>query len=136
MRRAVLLVFVALGLWTIMPRTTARPAAEPTIEATVAPWWPADFSPFAEDRSIAWRWMESSEYDCTADSCWGMLVIPRDGCRSSLYVELSIQDGSGAAVGYTNDTAGSVSPGQRAKMVFDSYEPGAAKARLAEISCR
>lgn len=134
--RMAVLMLVAVGLWAVFVNRPMRPTAvEPTDPATVAPWWPSDFSPYAEDPSIAWRWMTDGEYDCTADTCWGMFVIPRDGCRSSLYVELAIEDRSGAAVGYTNDTAGAVSPGQRAKMTFGSYELGAHKARLAEVAC-
>jgi hypothetical protein len=64
-----------------------------------------------------------------------MYVIPKDGCPSSLYVELSILDSAGNAIGFTNDTAGAVIAGQQAKMVFDSLESGAVKARLTDVSC-
>jgi hypothetical protein len=81
--------------------------------------------------------MKASEVTCTysSGSCWGMEAIARDGCPASLYVEISILDASGAAIGYSNDVAGSVSPGQHAKLTFDTMEDGASKARLAEVSC-
>jgi len=115
-------------------RATIVPAAP---RATVVPaWWPSDLLGHEGDLT-AWRWLKKSEFDCTYSdvSCWGMKVITRDGCPSSLYVELSILDSSGTAIGYTNDTVGSVAARQEAKLVFDTFEEDAEKARLAEISC-
>lgn len=105
--------------------------------APAAPWWPSDYNAYPSDPSVAWRWMEPNEFNCTYSdgSCWGMEVIARDGCSSSLYVELTILDSSGAAIDYTNDVAGSVTPGQHAKLEFDTFDEDADKARLAEISC-
>jgi hypothetical protein len=64
-----------------------------------------------------------------------MSIIAREGCPSSLYAEITILDSSGTNIGYTNDTTSGLGAGQKAKMVFETFEPGAKNARLAEISC-
>lgn len=85
---------------------------------------------------VGWRWLQRNEYDCSyGDACWGMEVVPKDGCANSLYVELTLLDGSGANVGLDNDSSNAVNPGQRAILVFESFEDRAASARVAEISC-
>lgn len=111
----------------------------PTVASTpVAAWWPSDFTPAPSDRTVAYRWLKAGEFTCryqTGSACWGMYVIARDGCPGSLYVELSLTDGSGTVVGMANDTAGAVQRGQKAKLVFDTFEEAAMKARLADVSC-
>ena len=97
-------------------------------------WWPSDFS-VTTDPTVAYQWAQG-KVTCSLDSCWGMTVIPRDGCPAGLYVEVSITDSAGAAVGYSNDTAGSVQPGQRAQLVFENTEPTGKTARLTDVSCR
>lgn len=97
-------------------------------------WVQSGFTPYA-DGTVAYRWLDGFK-DCeVADSCWGMEVIARDGCPSSLYVELSIINDAGTAVGYTNDVAGAVERGQMAQLVFDNFEKDASKARLTKIFC-
>lgn len=111
-----------------VPSRTAAPAADR--------WVPAGFKTVPDDDSIAYRWLDENEFSCDiADRCWGMEVIPHDGCASSLYVELSIEDSAGTAVGLTNDTVGAVKADQKARLVFDNYETGGRKARITDVSC-
>lgn len=103
-------------------------------KASHLPWYPKGFTEYKGD--IAWRWLERGEFNCSyGDHCWGMLVVAKNGCPSSLYAEITILDGSGSNVGYTNDTTSGLSPGQQAKLIFEDFTPGADSARLGEISC-
>ena len=103
-------------------------------KATHLPWYPKGFTEYKGE--IAWRWLEHGEFRCSyGDHCWGMLVVAKNGCPSSLYAEITILDGSGSNVGYTNDTTSGLSPGQQAKLIFEDFTPGADSARLGEISC-
>ena len=103
-------------------------------KATHLPWYPKGFTEYKGD--IAWKWLEHGEFRCSyGDHCWGMLVVAKNGCPSSLYAEITILDGSGSNVGYTNDTTSGLSPGQQAKLIFEDFTPGADSARLGEISC-
>jgi len=100
-------------------------------------WYPKGFDTYSEDSNVAWRWLENNEFKCTVgDSCWGMLVIAQNGCPNSLYGEVSILDSSGTQISYTNDSLSVAMPMQKNKLIFDSFEPNANKARLARISCR
>ena len=127
------IVLAALNSHSAPASASARrtPSPEPT------DWWPSDFEPWPGDSSIAWRFEDRGEFNCTYSgaSCWGMDVIARDGCSSSLYVELTILDSSGAAIGYTNDAAGRLISGQHAKLVFNTFEASAEKARISTINC-
>lgn len=112
------------------PSRTAAPVA-PNVHS----WSPPDgFVKTSQDPSVAFRWLDSVVCDL-ADRCWGMELVANDGCPGGLYVELTTLASDGAAVGFTNDTVGSVSPGGKARMIFDNFEPTAHKARLADVSC-
>lgn len=99
-------------------------------------WVPKDFEIWNDDPNIAWRWLEPNEFNCKyGDSCWGMVIISKDGCPSSLYAELSILDEAGTQVGYTNETMSSALPLQKSKLIFETYEESANSARISKISC-
>jgi hypothetical protein len=126
---------VFAGLWVI-GHATPQPAPAPAPQAApAANWIPTGFSA-TTDPTVAYRWLAKDQFSCSLDSCWGMEVVPRDGCPASLYVEVSVSDSSGAAVGYSNDTAGAVQPGQHAKLVFENTEATGKTARLTNVTCR
>lgn len=111
-------------------RTTAK--ATPTPIATK--WYPKGYSEVQD--GIAFAWIPNKKVSCpTYTTCWQAYVIARDGCPSSLYVELSVENKAGDAIGFTNDVAGTVRPGQRAKLTFISTSDEQARAALAEVSC-
>ena len=116
-------------------QTTTEPTSEPTVDE--APWYPADYTEVQD--GIAFKWFTRSQNNasdaCTGDSCWGAYLIARDGCSSSLYAEITISDGQDVQIGYTNDSVGSVAPGTKVRLMFNSYEDSAQTARLAKISC-
>lgn len=135
--RLFLVVVLVVGAGAIAavgnaPRAAApRPTTQPVV--TWSP--PEGFQKTSQDPSVAFRWVDRTTCD-TGDSCWGMEIVAHDGCPDGLYVELSILDSSGAAIGFTNDTVGAIQRGGRARLTFDTYEDAADKARLTEVSCR
>jgi hypothetical protein len=69
------------------------------------------------------------------EGCWGLLVSSREGCPTSLYVELSLETTSGVVVGFTNATVGSLGAGKTATLLLETYEPRAVHANLTKIDC-
>lgn len=132
---------VAIALWLVAACSGTGGAAQAPSIPLATPggaWYPSDFMPMTQDTSVAFRWMTKSElqgacseYDA---ACWGLYVVPRDGC-GYLYVELSVLDGTGTAIGYTNAVGSGVQPGQRARLIFDSFDKAASKARISKVSC-
>jgi hypothetical protein len=108
----------------------------PVIEEDLTGWIPTEFNSYSEDPNIGWRWLKDNEFKCTyGESCWGMMVISKDGCDRSLYAEVSILDKNEVQIGYTNDTASQALPMQKTKLVFNTFEDEAETARLTKISC-
>jgi hypothetical protein len=104
------------------------------VKANNLPWYPDGFSEY--EKGIAFRWLNSSEYNCSyGDHCWGMLIVAKNGCPSSLYAEITILDSNKANIGFTNDTTSRLSPNQQARLVFEDFTPGAKSAQLSKISC-
>lgn len=104
------------------------------VKAENLPWYPKGYSAYSGD--IAWRWLEGKEYRCSyGDNCWGISIIAKNGCPTSVYAKITILNGNGANIGYTNDLTSGLSSGQEARLVFEDFTPGAASARLSEISC-
>lgn len=123
-------IAINLGRGGLTRSTTGAPAAAP------AAWTPPSGFTLTTDPTVAYRWLKAGEFHCVvADSCWGMNVVSRDGCPHSLYVELSVLNNAGTVVGYTNDVAGVLGPGQQAQLVFESVDDGAAKASVTKVSC-
>lgn len=101
------------------------------------PWYPEGYSLWGADENVAWRWLKSSEYRCSysSGSCWGVSVITELGCPSSLYAELSISDRAGNAIDYTNAVLRGLQPGQKGKLIFDTFNDSAKTGRLIKINC-
>ena len=129
---AVLLILIIAGAWWFFNQDSSG-GGSPIVPDPPAWTVPAGFTRF--DAGTGYRWIEPVSGDCIADKCWAMEVVTRAGCPNSLYVELSLVDSSGTAVGYTNDVAGVVAAGQKARLTFDSFEPSAHEARLTELTC-
>lgn len=95
------------------------------------PWYPKGYSPFGE---TAWKWTnESCGY--SSGYCWTIRVIAQTGCPNGLYAEVNLLQGN-TVVGYTNDSLGSLPPGQTAKLEFVSFGgSGTKSATLTKINC-
>lgn len=117
--------------------TTTKKPVETSTTTTTTPWNPAGYVVVAPAEGIAMRWLEDSEFKCgyEGDWCWGMEVISRWGCPSSLYVEINMQNKNGVNIGWTNDTAQGLGAGDKAQLIFGTYDSQAETARLAEVSC-
>jgi hypothetical protein len=111
----------------------------PTSVSSPAPidtsWIPTEFDSYSDDPNVGWRWLRTNEFSCTGDSCWGMMIIAKDGCDRSLYAEISILDKNEVQIGYTNDSVSQALPMQKSKLIFNTYEDEANTARLSKISC-
>jgi hypothetical protein len=99
-------------------------------------WIPSDFNSYAGDDNIAWRWA-TKEFDCDyGDACWSVLVITRDGCPNGMYAEIAIFDKNDIQIGYTNELTTYVSPKQKVRLGFDTFDDNARTASITEINCR
>jgi len=130
-RGTLLLILIIAGAWWFFGRNSD--GGSPIVPDSPAWTPPSGFTRY--DAGAGYRWIEPGAGDCISDKCWAMEVVTRAGCPNSLYVELSLVDSSGTAVGYTNDVAGVVAAGQKARLTFDSFEPSAHEARLTELTC-
>lgn len=108
----------------------------PEIEEDLTNWIPSGFNSWSDDPNVSWRWLENKEYNCDrGDACSGVMIVTKNGCKNSLYAEISLLDKNGVQIGYTNDTLSSALSMQENKMIFNTYEKGASEVRLAKISC-
>lgn len=86
---------------------------------------------------IEYRWLMPSAFDCAyGDVCWGMQVRPVTNCDRGLYVEINVLAANGEVIGWTNDSVPALGAGQKAKLVFESFERDAQSAEIASVSCR
>ncbi len=93
--------------------------------------WKKGYTEFSDGLAYTW---DNSVCDSSYWGCWGMRVVARDGC-DSLYVERQTQDSAGTAVGWTNDTASHLAPGQVANLDFAITDDNVKTARLVEMNC-
>ena len=103
---------------------------------TVEPaWYLSDYNEYSSD--LAWRWGTSKETKCSysSGSCWSVMVISKSGCSSSLYGEIKIFDSSDIQIDYTNDSTSTVSPMQKVKLTFDTFNDQADSAQIGELKC-
>jgi hypothetical protein len=138
LRRNILvgIALVVVCVWAYNSGSSSQNnSTSPVPVAVDTSWIPTEFNSWTDDPNVAWRWLESKEFNCTGDSCWGMMVIAKNGCDRSLYAEISILDKSKVQIGYTNDTLSQALPMQENKLIFNTYEESAYSARLSKISC-
>jgi hypothetical protein len=132
----VAIAIVVVGVWAFNSGSSSQNSSTSQVPVAVdTSWIPTEFNSWTDDPNVAWRWLNSKEFECTGDSCWGMMVIAKNGCPKNLYAEISILDKAEVQVGYSNDTVSSALPMQKSKLVFNSYENSAHSARLSKISC-
>ncbi len=105
-------------------------AADPYAQAVS--WAGKDYSPFSGNSDIAFKWTRGSY--TYGGYRWRLNVKTRSACED-LYVEVQIQDKSGSAIDWSNDTASYLSAGQVAKLGFESFKGAAQTAKIVEMSC-
>lgn len=132
---AIALVAICVWLYNSGSSSQNNSAEQVLVEADTS-WIPSEFNVYSDNPNVGWRWLKNKEYKCTlGDFCWGMMVVTKDGCKNSLYAEVSILDKNNVQIGYTNDTASQSLPMQQTKLVFNTFEDDADSARLSKISC-
>lgn len=141
----VLLGFMAIGVFSDTDSTPNAQKMEEqrqkasdalTDKYTVEPaWYPADYNEYSSN--LAWRWGTSKETNCSysSGSCWSVMVISKSGCSSSLYGEIKIFDSGDVQIDYTNDSTSTVSPMQKVKLTFDTFNEQARSAQIGELKC-
>jgi hypothetical protein len=142
---AVILGFMVIGMFSdrnstpdaqLMEEQRQKASDDLTDKYTVEPaWYPADYEEFSSN--LAWRWGTSKETSCSysSGSCWSVMVISKSGCSSSLYGEIKIFDSGNVQIDYTNDSTSSVSPMQKVKLTFDTFNEQAKSAAIGELRC-
>ena len=113
----------------------ALPSQTPT--PTVTTWYPKGYSLWSGDSDLAWRWIPHRKFDCTysSGSCWGIYVISKSGCSSSLYAELTIFNKNNVQIDYSNDLTSAVAPFTKVQLIFDTFNDAANGGRLSQLSC-
>lgn len=113
------LVPVALFIFVIAnPLHIAWPGANPP---SAAPdWAPADFHVALDAPSVAWRWMGDGEFSCpSGHACVGVDVLARDGCRTGVSGEITVENDAKVAQDTIRTEAGPVAAGGHATLLFD-----------------
>jgi len=103
-----------------------------------APWYPAGYTEAtwaSGTDNIAYKWVDRRNdcYDCYQ---WDIDVISKQSCSSSLYAKVDIEK-NGVAIGWTNDSLGSLYAGQVGQMRFKYYGDGygTLTASVQEFNC-
>lgn len=109
-----------------------RVISQAATTARNAPWYPAGYFDLGE---IALKWVDRDK-DCYSCYQWDAKVVSKNGCPSSVYVEVNILSG-GTVVGWTNDTLSSLGAGQYGVLRFQSYIGGygSLSASVSDYSC-
>ena len=98
-------------------------------------WIPSDFNGYSKDSNIAWRWAKGKEFDCDYGSCWGIMILTKDGC-SSMYAEINIFDKNDIQIDWTNESTSIIQPMQKVLLSFSTFNDSAQSASIAEFNCR
>lgn len=91
-----------------------------------------------QEDALTHRWVPPRRNECGAfaEKCSVLEVVAPRGCVRGLYVAVSAYDADGRNVGWTNDTAKGVAPGETVRLAFNIREADAETARVAEMICR
>jgi hypothetical protein len=91
---------------TKVAATKPKPVPTKTAAAVRTLWYPRGYIEYSDGLAFAYAPLKKFQCD-TYTACWGVYVIARDGCPSSLYIEISVTQG-GSITGYANDLQGTV----------------------------
>jgi len=110
-----------------------RQQASVVTAANNKPWYPKGYNEYSSN--VAWKWADGPS-PCGYSRCWysHIKVVSLNGCPSGLYAEVNKLNSAGTVIGWSNDSVPSLRPGQKARLVFVTYDPADASS-LAEISC-
>lgn len=136
----VLLIFVAVAFQMCSSSGSSTGGSSTSSGAAANSWTPPEgYSLQLTDRGdkLGVKWDTPKRSECTGSdtTCFALDVVSEKGCLRSLYASITILSKSGENIGWTNDTAQGVQPGEPVRLVFDTFVHGADSARIAEISC-
>lgn len=141
---AIVLVIVGLVFFTMCSRSGDSASSSSTASSdtypAVAAWTPPEgYTRQVTDRGdqLGVKWMTPNRSECTGSgvTCFGLSVVSEKGCPRNLYVSVTLLSKTGENIGWTNDTAQGVQAGEPVRLVFETYERGAATSRIAEVNC-
>ena len=102
--------------------------------ASSNPWVPSGFTRL--NGETAYRLVTGKKCSLgTIAGCAHYEVFTRYGCPTSLYVEVAFFDSNGTQVDWSNDTASTLQPGEKALLEFVSFDNSAEKVRITDVSC-
>lgn len=131
--------FAAIGAFiawdALKPDMTSAPPLY-----TPAAWLPPEGYALAQVKGgtlLGLKWDQPTDGECRGSdiTCFAVNVVTEKDCPRSLYMSITILNGMGENVGWTNDTARGVRAGEPVRMSFVSHDQGAKTARVAEINC-
>ena len=98
-------------------------------------WVPSGYFAWADDKSVAYKWISNAGNDCYDCTYWTLEVISKYGCSDGLYGEMNIEK-NGVVVSYANDTINYLSAFQTGRLSFEHYGEGSHTGELTELNCR
>lgn len=101
-------------------------------KANSAPWYPNGYFETA-DGLIAWKWVQIYE-DCYSCRYSHVSVIAKEGCYGGLYAETNFLH-NGVVIDWTNDSLPSLGAGQKAVLLFKSYNDNADQTEAPTFNC-
>jgi hypothetical protein len=108
-------------------------ASNSTQSASTEPaWYPSGYTEVQPGIAFKWEDRQCKQYE---DSCYTASLIAKNGCPSSVYAEVTLEDAQGSSIGLSNDTTSGLAPMQKAYLDFHDIYGNSKKAHLAKISC-
>lgn len=132
-------VVIAIGFGLVSMCTGSSGTSGGVLPSTVQWTPPAGYyvEPGGSGPAVATKWAQPTRAECRGSGgvCFALDAIAERGCPRNLYVSITLLDSNGQNIGWTNDTAQGVLPGEQTRLVFTTYERGAKSSRIAEVSC-
>lgn len=98
-------------------------------------WVPSGYTPWRDDKSIAYKFIKNVGNDCYSCIYWTVEVVSKLGCSGGVYGELNIER-NGTVIDYTNDSLSYLAPLQKGRLSFETYKDGSFQGRVTELNCR
>ncbi|MFM9151963.1 MAG: hypothetical protein ACKOPU_06840 [Candidatus Planktophila sp.] len=99
-------------------------------------WIPFGFTAWSDDSSLAYKYSDVGDYDCTDYNCVEISFVSEYDCPSNFYAAANYLDGpDGSVIGYDNNSLPSLRAGQVAKLLFEDTSNTSLNWQIAEINC-
>jgi len=133
-------IAVLLGVAYAVTHTTGSESHSAYTPAGEPAWSPPpgyEIHETAEGKAVGVQWAKAKEGECIGSrgACVALIVVSKEACPRNFYASITLLDKAGQNIGWTNDSAQGVRPGEPARLVFESYTPNVVSARVAELNC-